>query len=160
MRFNIFKKQTKDFNSTEPINFPKLINIEDIYPSSEQMDLYEKLCDIRKKYNLYVINRAMSLTGKYWMTQKMKEYCEEMISIEYKPIEPFSYFVGGKKISSRCVITELDNGLLKVKQTTKDKIIETTYNNWSKESKGIKRFISKADIKRVKDILKQSENWS
>ena len=159
MKFNIFKKkevensETKQtFPSATLLTFPKIEA-----PTKEQWENFGVLRNIREKYELTTYDPF--LTSKDGLTISIKRYCEEMISIEYKPIEPFTYFGNGKKIPTKSEITELDNGLLKVKRTTKDKIIETTYNNWSEESKGIKRFISKADIKRVKDILKQAENW-
>lgn len=160
MRFNIFKKKEVENSETKPtcssvtsLTFPKLEPA-----TKEQLKTFNILHNIREKYKL--TTNYPYLTGKDGLTISIRRYCEEMISIEYKPIEPFTYFGNGKKISTKSEITELPNGLLKIKKTTKDKIIETTYNNWSKESKGIKRFISKADIKRVKEILKQAENWS
>lgn len=160
MKFNIFKKKEVEnseikptFSSETSLTFPKLEPA-----TEEQRKTFDVLRNIREKYEL--TTWYPYLTSKDGLTSLIKRYCEEMISIEYKPIEPFTYFGNGKKISTKSEITELPNGLLKIKKTTKDKIIETTYNNWSKESKGIKRFISKADIKRVKEILKQAENWS
>lgn len=160
MKFNIFKKKEIENSETKPtfssatsLTFPKLEA-----PTKEQWENFGVLRNIREKYELTTYDPF--LASKDCLTSLIKRYCEEMINLEYKPIEPFTYFGNGKKIPTKSEITELSNGLLKIKKTTKDKIIETTYNNWSKESKGKKRFISKADIKQVKDILKQAENWS
>lgn len=160
MKFNIFKKKEVENSETKPtfssatsLTFPKLEP-----PTEEQSKTFDVLRNIREKYELTTYYPY--LTTKDGLTSLIKGYCEGMISIEYKPIEPFTYFGNGKKIPTKSEIIELPNGLLKIKKTTKDKIIETTYNNWSKESKGKKRFISKEDIKTVKDILKEVKKWS